>query len=474
VLKRALTENPKIIGFSLIFQRMLPDFADLIRLLRTEKVRAHFTAGGHFPSIEFEKTMLLMPELDTVIRHEGEETMWELYQNLHLPHLWPQVKGLVYRVNGHIRSSPPRPLIRDLDSLPFPVRSGDLDTHRGVGMCSIIASRGCYYNCSFCSIHEFYREAPGPKRRSRSPANVAKEMECLFSRGVRIFNFKDDDLGTKGRSQRKWIEDFISELKSRGLADEILWRISCRIDEVDSELIGELMEVGLQVLYLGIESGSEKGLKTANKHYKVEDIYRALNVIRDLGLKFEYGFMLFDPFSTFDTVRENIALLEDLGKYGEAVVRFTKMFPYVGTDIARRLKKEGRMRGSIESPDYNFEDPRMDLLEVFTSQAFHNMIFEEGGLTTSLQSAKFDSIVLDKFFRDSYNTESYAKSIADLTKRCNQSSLEILRIAVEFMDKRSYEDILYQWNMLDMLARQELAAQREIKADLDELRPVKL
>jgi anaerobic magnesium-protoporphyrin IX monomethyl ester cyclase len=474
VLKRALTENPKIIGFSLIFQRMLPDFADLIRFLRTEMVGAHFTAGGHFPSIEFEKTMLLMPELDTVIRHEGEETMWELYQNLPSPHLWPQVKGLVYREDGHIKSSPPRPLIKDLDSLPFPVRSENLDTHRGVGMCSIIASRGCYYNCSFCSIHEFYREAPGPKRRSRSPANVAKEMEYLFSRGVRIFNFKDDDLGTKGRSQRKWIEDFISELKSRGLADEILWRISCRIDEVNSELIGKLMEVGLQVLYLGIESGSEKGLMAANKHYKVEDIYRALNVIRDLGLKFEYGFMLFDPFSTFDTVRENIALLEDLGKNGKAVVRFTKMFPYVGTDIARRLKKEGRMRGSIESPDYNFEDPRMDLLEVFASQAFHNMIFEEGGLTTSLQSAKFDSIVLDRFFRDSYNTESYAKSIADLTKRCNQSSLETLRMAVEFMDKRSYEDILYQWNMLDMLARQELTAQREIKADLDELRPVKL
>ncbi len=269
ILTRLLSQKPKIVGFSLIFQRMLPDFASLITYLRENGVDAHFTIGGHFPTFEYRLLLDTVPALDTVVRHEGELTLHELYRRLEEPEEWVDIRGLAYRRYGTAVANPPRPLISDLNSLPFPLRSLRAATHRDLGICSVASSRGCYYNCSFCSIHEFYREPKGPKRRSRSPANVANEMERLLQeRGVHIFIFQDDDMFLKGQYHRQWLLDFLSELRTRGISERILWRISCRIDDLDPEMLIEMKASGLFGVYLGIESGSDRGLETFNKHYK--------------------------------------------------------------------------------------------------------------------------------------------------------------------------------------------------------------
>lgn len=170
ILKQINKRNPKIIGFSLIFQRMIFDFAELIDYLRNNGVKSHFTIGGHFPTLEYEKILELLPGLDTVVRHEGELTLLDLYRHLKSQSQWSEIRGIAYRRNGAIEVTSPRPLIQDLNSLPFPVREDKMRDHRGVGVCSILASRGCYYDCSFCSVQEFYSGAPGPRRRSREHA----------------------------------------------------------------------------------------------------------------------------------------------------------------------------------------------------------------------------------------------------------------------------------------------------------------
>lgn len=465
-----VVENPKIVGFSLIFQRMLFEFADLISYLRQNGISAHFTMGGHFPTIEYERTLEVIPGLDSVVRHEGERTLLELFQNLDQPNSWDSIKGIAYRKDGKIKVTPPRPLIQNLDSLPFPLRSNKVMTHRGLGMCAIIASRGCYYNCSFCSIHTFYREPSGPKRRSRSPSHVAQEMEELFlTRGIRIFVFKDDDLCTRGRKQRQWIEDFARELEKRRLADQILWRISCRVDEVDSELLMPLKEVGLTWLYIGIESGSNQGLKTFNKHYTVDDIYKAIRNLQKLEIPFEFGFMIFDPDSTMGSIKENIDFLKRICKNGQATAHFTKMFPYAGTTIAQRLKKEGRLKGTIALPDYTFKDPRLNLLQFFFSQAFHSRNFGSNSLVNQLQLAKFDTMVLKKFFLDEYDVHRYAEAVQELTRQSNDSALKAMRGAVQFMENRTLKEILYRWNVLRDIAQREMEAEQRIAAALKRL-----
>lgn len=474
VLKRILIERPKIVGFSLIFQRMLFDFADLISYLRDKGVKAHFTIGGHFPTFEFKNALKLIPGLDTVVRHEGEHTLLELYQHLDSPDRWHQIKGLAFRLNGKIGVCPPRPLIADLDSLPFPMRSTVFRFHRGLGFCSILTSRGCLYNCSFCSIQKFYAGAPGHKRRSRSPSNVAEEMELLFRDGVRVFRFIDDDFGMKGPSRQKWIADFVDELKRRKLSDRLLWRISCRVDELDAGQILELKKVGLEFLYLGIESGCNQGLETCNKHYQMDITLHALDIIKETKINFEYGFMLFDPYSTFGSIKENVGFLEELGRDGQVAIHFSKMFPYVGTSIAQRLKDEGRLVGTLDSPNYAYNDSRINLLEAFVSKTFHDMLFNPLGLVNRLQFAKLDCVLLDRFFPDKYDTKAYAESIRKLTLRCNESAIETLNMAIRFMENRSREEILSYWDMMDLLGRQELGVQLRIIKDLANTAPVEI
>lgn len=465
-------EDPKIVGFSLIFQRMFFSFASLMAYLRANGITAHFTVGGHFPTIEYEGVLIRIPELDSVIRHEGEETMGELFENLDRPDRWDRIPGLVFRQGKTIHASDPRPLIKDLDTLPFPVRNETFESIHGLGVSSLLASRGCFFNCSFCSIHRFYHDAPGPKRRTRSPANVADEMEQLYSQGIRIFNFKDDDLGTKTRDQRVWIEAFVGELSKRSFMDDILWRISSRIDEIDRDLFESMKEVGLQTVYLGIESGSEQGLKTANKHYNVKDIYRAVETLDELGIDYEYGFMLFDPYSTFRTVTENIAMLEYLGRNGRPVIRFTKMFPYVGTSIEKRLIDEGRIRGNIAYPDYEYLDPRLNLLEVIVSQSFHNLIFEADGLGKQLDHALFETKILKKFFPGRYDIPAYEQAVTGLIKRCNGSAIDTLRKAASFMEERTYDEILGSWWLLEALKDAEQLGEAALKEVAAGIRPV--
>lgn len=469
LLERICVEKPQIVGFSLIFQSMLFEFADLIAYLRQNRISSHFTMGGHFPTLKWKETLETIPGLTSVVRHEGEHTLLELYQKLDQPDSWERIKGIAYRRNGKIRVTPPRPLIRDLDLLPPPVRSDSVMTHRGLGICSMLASRGCYYNCSFCSIHQFYREPPGPMRRTRSPSNVVEEMEYLFkTRGVRIFIFKDDDLCTKGRTQQKWIEDFANELRRRNLADKILWRISCRVDEVDTELMEMLKDVGLTWLYLGIESGSNQGLKTFNKHYTVNDIFKALDILQELEIHFDYGFMILHPDSTMDSITENIAFLRTMCKDGQAIVHFTKTFPYAGTPIAERMKEEGRLKGTMASPDYTFNDKRLELLQYFLSRTFHSRNFDRDGLVNQLQMIAFDTIFCERFFPDTYGCR-YAEEIRELTRQSNELALETMNLAVKFMENRSYQEILDDQHVLQYLTQRELCAELYISAALNRL-----
>jgi len=466
-----LSASPRIVGFSMIFQRMLPDFSDLIGSLRLNGVGCHFTMGGHFPTIEYMRTLELIPGLDSVVRHEGELTLLELYRHVDSSELWPQIKGLAFRRGGQIYATPPRPLIQDLDLLPFPMRSSRTESYRGLGFSSIVSSRGCNHDCSFCSIYEFYGSAPGPKRRSRSPENVVAEMRGLFEEGTRIFIFKDDDFGLTGRNRRQWIERLVHCLEEACLADEILWRISCRIDEVDAEMLEKLMGAGLGYIYLGIESGCDQGLKTCNKHYSVEDIYGSIEVLERLDINFEYGFMMLDPDSSMASVRENIRFLRRLCGTGRAAVNFTKMLPYAGTSIAKRLEEEGRLEGSLAFPDYRFTDHKVSALETFIVRAFYRALFDPQGISNRLQIAKYDAVIIDRFFKGGRDAAAYMRDVRRLTRLSNSIILDTLQQAADFMDSRSPEEIYRDWQALGSMADQAQLRHAELVLELERLMP---
>lgn len=468
ILSNIRNSQPAIVGFSLIFQRMISEFAELIAYLRKHGAICHFTMGGHYPTVDSNHLLSEIPGLDSVILCEGEETLLELVLSINEPEAWREIRGIVFRSGQDIVRTAPRRLLEDLDSLPFPVRGDNLPSIRGIGMCSIAGSRGCFYDCCFCSIREFYSTAPGPNRRSRSPGNVVSEMKKLYQdRGIRIFIFEDDDFVMRSPTQKAWIREFTDLLHETNLADRILWRVSCRVDEVDTSILDIMRKAGLASIYLGIESGSQQGLNTFNKHYSVNDIHHALDMIYEVGIPFEFGFMILHPDCSFDTIRLDIDFLKQISARGRAVVHFTKMLPYAGTAISRRLKEEGRLTGGIEAPDYPFTDPRLDLLQVFFTQAFHYRNFDSDGLVERLRFAKLDALTLQRFYSDQFDTSSYMDQVYELIRQGNESCLEKMSLAVRFMECRSEHEILDNWWFLEKLAYQERQLEQLLTVQLD-------
>jgi hypothetical protein len=159
---------------------------------------------------------------------------------------------------------------------------------------------------------------------------------------------------------RKWAREFIHELHGSGLVGRVIWKISCRADAVDPELFAEMQAAGLYFVYMGLESGTEEGLRILHKQITVEQNLRAVAILKKLDLPFQFGFMLFEPSSTFESVRENLAFLHAIVDDGGVAVTFCRMIPYDGTPIKDELVRAGRLKGDVCQPGYDFLDPRLD------------------------------------------------------------------------------------------------------------------
>ena len=424
LLKAARELDPLLIGFSLIFQFYYERFDVLTRFLRAAGVRCHFTMGGHFPSLSYEHTFQLVGGIDSIVRFEGEMTLLELADLLSVGAEWRDIKGIAFRRGEEIVANPLRPLIHDLDLLPYPERN---DIHPtmilGRRATPIVASRGCIRTCSFCSIHVFYRTAPGKVVRTRKPVHVVEEMRELHERhAMTIFLFQDDDFPLYGPVWRRWANEFVDELYRQGLAGRILWKINCRADAVDRDLMARMRDAGLYLVYMGLESGSEDGLATLNKKITVEQNLRAVETLKSLGLSFEYGFMLFDPSTTFDSVRDNLAFLKTIVGDGSTPAQFCRMVPYDGTPIKDELARSGRLRGDIKNPDYDFLDPTMDTFFYTLNRMIHVSGWIHGieALTPQLQYARSEVAVMDALFPALPGLADYSETVRAITQAANE------------------------------------------------------
>jgi radical SAM superfamily enzyme YgiQ (UPF0313 family) len=429
IVDAAQSERPLLIGFSLIFQYYVHRFGALAKRLRAAGVTCHFTIGGHFPSLSYQHTLELIPDLDSVVRFEGEATLLELVDLLSAGREWRGIKGIAHRQGDEVVATPARPLAEDLDKLPYPAREYEPQVVLGRNMMPILASRGCARTCSFCSIHMFYRAAPGKVVRTRKPVEVVREMQSLYEeRNVTIFLFQDDDFPLYGPVWRRWTQQFVDELHRSGLPGRAIWKMNCRADVVEPELFTAMREAGLYVVYMGLESGTEEGLKTLHKQITVEQNERAVAILKSLGLRFEFGFMLFDPSSTFESIRENIAFLRRIVGDGSAAASFCRMLPYDGTPIKDALAQAGRLRGDVCNPDYDFLDDRVNqfyeaLIEVVDVTGW---IHGYRALSPEINRAWHEVAVLEALFPRIADMRAYKDWLRALTQSSNHLLLQVV------------------------------------------------
>jgi anaerobic magnesium-protoporphyrin IX monomethyl ester cyclase len=356
--------QPMIVGFSLIFQFYIRQYGEIVRRLRAAGIMGHFTMGGHFPSLSHVETLRMVPEIDSVTRFEGEMTLLELADVIGRGEDWRGVAGIAFRGDdGEVKTTGMRALVDDLDTLPYPDRNFEPEKALGHKALPLVASRGCARTCSFCSIQTFYRTAPGKIVRTRKPSRVVEEMRSLYEeRGIRIFLFQDDDFPLYGPVWRRWAMEFVNELHRTGLARKVIWKMNCRADSVDVEMFRRMRDAGLYLVYMGLESGNEEGLKTLHKQVTVEQNLRAVALLKQADLLFEFGFMLFDPGSTLESVQQNVNFLRTILADGCAAAVFCRMLPYDGTPIKDELERTGRLKGDVCKPEYDFLEPRVNAL----------------------------------------------------------------------------------------------------------------
>jgi anaerobic magnesium-protoporphyrin IX monomethyl ester cyclase len=429
ILEAAERLNPVLIGFSLIFQSYISWFGSLIRYLRDNQVACHFTMGGHFPSLSYERTLELIPELDSVVRFEGEETLVDLVDCLGTGRDWRALLGLAYRSGDTVSASPLRPLIHDLDELPYPERTFKKNVILGRDATSMLASRGCARTCSFCSIHMFYRTAPGRIVRTRKPAEVVREMRILLeTHGVSVFMFQDDDFPLLGPVWRRWAMDFVNELHRNRLPGRVVWKINCRADAVEADLFAEMRNAGLYMVYMGLESGTDEGLRALHKEITVDQNIRAVEILKSIGALFEFGFMLLDPSSTFESVRANVRFLRTIVGDGSAAATFGRMVPYDGTPIKDELERTGRLRGDVSRPDYDFLDPRLTEFYNALSHIIDVTGWTHGyrALSPQLNFAWDEVAIIERLFPAVPDLPAYKDTLRDVTKASNHALFEVI------------------------------------------------
>jgi len=441
IVRIARESNPVLIGFSLIFQFFIDRYAELLYLLRSNDVDCHFTMGGHFPSLSYEQTLELVPELDSIVRFEGEATLLEMVDAIVAGNDWRSIHGLAYRDgDGRVIVTRPRALLEDLDQLPYPDREYEPESVLGRSILPIIASRGCARTCSFCSIHTFYRAAPGRIVRTRKPREVVREMELLHEEGgTKIFLFQDDDFPLFGQVWRRWANEFVDELHRTGLSRKVIWKMNCRADAVDRDLFIRMRDAGLYLVYMGLESGSEQGLETLHKQITVEQNLKAVEILKSIGLMFEYGFMLLDPSSTFESIRENINFLRTILADGCLPVTFCRMLPYDGTPIKDELVRSGRLRGDVCNPDYDFLDPRIgEFYQALTELvSLRGWIHGLKAVTNQLTWAWHELATMERLFPVLPGIQEYKETLRGITKSSNTLLLQVVEdLSYQFSDNR--------------------------------------
>jgi radical SAM superfamily enzyme YgiQ (UPF0313 family) len=468
IVELASRLQPEVIGFSLIFQYMSPDFARIVAALRASGCRAHITLGGHYPSFDYAEVLTRIPGADSIVRFEGEATLVELMDRLDRGEDWRDIVGIAYRRGDEIVANPLRPAIDDLDRLPVPDRSDISYAAQDLPMASILGSRGCPWDCSFCSIRPFYEAQGGKLRRLRAPSAVVEEMRRLhLERGVRIFLFQDDDYLATGRRARRWAEEIAEGILAADLDGEIAYKISCRADEVHPETMAKLVRSGLSHVYMGVENGDEQGLINLNKMMTPQRPYEAGETLRALDLSFDFGFMLLEPYSTLASVRNNIEFLDRFAGDGWAVAGFCRTLPYAGTPLKRKLEAEGRLLGTPFAPDYAFLDPKLDRFYDWMLLTFQERNFTNRGLCETLRARLFEAHLNLPGHRV-FNAVERAR-LHGLTAECNGHAIYALRAALDYIEITPLEDINIRQGFLASLTEHERAQETRLSAQVEAL-----
>lgn len=382
-LDRALSEfEPVLVGVS-AYTTNVARAADIASRVKQARPQTTTVLGGFHASALPKRVLCEFPSFDFVIVGEGEYTLLDLAAAIPViargriqDSPLPQIAGLAWRDGENIMVNERRPLIDDLDTLPFPARDlvpvaryvPDPGNFYHLPSTGILYSRGCPYHCTFCSKSVFQNVI-----RYRRPETVIDEMrECGARWGIRDFRFEDEGPTLNIKRVRELCEAIL------GAGLRVTWHCYSRVDSVEEDDLRLMQRAGCYHVTYGIESGSPRTLERIDKRLSLEQARRIVATTKRLGLECKANFIIGFPWETREDLDQTIRFAFDISP---DLATFNVFKPLPGSSLYEELERAGKLRHT-KWEDYfatsesllfesNFTEPEMKRILKRTILRFH-------------------------------------------------------------------------------------------------------
>lgn len=414
------TKNANLVGLTCFTDIRFQCF-DFAEEVKTINPGCKVIVGGIHASVLSEQMLQKCPCIDIIIRGEGEQTLLEIING----NSYSNILGISYRNNTEIFRNPNRYLTRNIDTLhldyslmpdAYTKYWKDYEVPKyllKLNHIPIIASRGCLYNCYYCSSYYYWNG----KYRILSPEELVKRMEEIINNyGTEYFRFYDALFPTN----KKWIVDFCDLLKERELS--IKFRIDIRASS-DRKNIEMLKSVGCSVLGLGVESGVSHIRHSLNKNDSQEQIYELIQIAIDLKLWIVGYFMLGIPNEKIIDIKKTIKLIKNFDYHN-----FTRFQIYPNTVMYNTLKQLGEISNDI------WFDRVLQTEVKHTSDYFYD-IGASSYCKENFPSAFFYQRELDQWIQYSFDYHHLTNPVAVIKKYGLKGLLVILKALLDIPTK---------------------------------------
>ena len=314
--------EPDIVGITM----MSLDFnlaVETARITKAVNERIKVIVGGPHPSIAPDE-VAACPYIDHVVTGEGEISFIKLISDIESRRAVPKIV---------IGEKP------DLDNVPFIDRElflfkeAAIDTFLRQPFVTLIAGRGCIYNCSFCQPAE--RKIFGEKVRRRSVQNVIGELEALKERyDFQSFMLHDDCL----TEDKKWIIEFCTSYRKKRFSAPFVCQSRADIICKNEDMVKLMKRSGLAMFLIGFESGNQRVLNFLRKGTTVEMNYGAARICKKYGIRIWANYMMGMPGETKEEVMDTVKMIHRIRPYRVSPAFFT---PHPGSDLYDYCLKHG-------------------------------------------------------------------------------------------------------------------------------------
>ena len=391
LVERIQREKPYILGISVKIGAVnqVKRLVDEVNKLPMEEAeKPVIVMGGVVPTFAAIKLLKRFPNI-IMANGEGEDIIIGLVEVIKGNKLLSQVPGIVFMENDNLLSIPRLRFDLSKRHLPARITTKRIQEELG-GMVWAEASRGCDGNCTFCSVREIHG---GGFKGSIPPEQVVDELEQLSKMGINLVSYTDDDFG--GDPERTL--EIADEIIRRNL--NINFTVSTRADHIWTERLPRLAEnrgitnleayndrlrfiqkqlfkAGLTRVFIGLESGSTTQLKRYGKRISVKGNYRALEILRDIGIDVVAGYIPIDQLMSLKELMENLQFLRKTKMYLKVTNPLSVMRVQAGSPYLRLLENRGLLGEQTEDlVFYNaeFEDKRVQKIAELSNRWVNDM-----------------------------------------------------------------------------------------------------